>query len=270
MRYLAIVSWTLLFISTAFAEGVMVGRDGVKLNGFGNVDLDKTIAHWAENERQILGSELDLRIELLTNVCELKDREVNKLRLAAKAVVRRRMSSGKEQLTQFIYESGLVAPDEELNHVDYEDKLVPFRAKSLDNGLVHISTRFEQPLDQRPMWTKVLKNSLSESQWSKYQKHRITRNTGILKAAVSAGISDLDDSIFLTQADRSNLINSIVTDLSKTVTLDRPSNMKQANEIARSYIKQIENLKPHLRASQYARLEQLANEVKGGVSWSVR
>ena len=260
---------SMCLFSCAFAEGVTVGPDGVKLRGFGDVDLEKTVEYWATNAEQKITGELNLRIEMLTDVCDLKEREVKKLRLAVIAVAKRRLSSGKDQLTQFIYESELVDPEENHEHVEFEDKLIPYRAKSLDDGIVRFATRFERPLDQQPLWKKVLKNSLSEKQWARYEEHRRSRNRSILNVAVSAEIADLDDNLFFTETSRSELTETVMKELSTQITLDRPSNTKQAKEIVGPFFANIENFQDHLQPSQFQQLKTINREDNGGgIGWS--
>lgn len=268
MKAIVAFSLVVLLFGTAFGEGVMVGRGGVKLKDFGAVDLEKTVEHWAAREEEKVAGELNLRIELLTKVCDLQEREVKKLRLAVTAVTRRRLASGREQLEHFIYTSELIKRDEKLAELNVDDKLIPYRAKSLDDGVVLIATRFERPLDQQPMWKKILKNSLSQSQWMKYEQHRSNRNLAILRVAVTAAVADLDDKVFLTQEDRIELTNQVLKDLSGKVTLDRPSSMKQAQEISGPYFEEINNLKKYLRPTQFERLTQIAGQDVRGVGWT--
>ncbi len=65
----------------ARAQGVQVGPNGVRLVGFGDVDIEATVDRWAEIERERISTILDLRVELLVQECELTNPQVKKLRV---------------------------------------------------------------------------------------------------------------------------------------------------------------------------------------------
>ncbi len=57
----------LLATSTrVIAQGVSVGPQGVKLMGYGDIDVEKTMKRWEETTTQRIDTLIDLQIECLT------------------------------------------------------------------------------------------------------------------------------------------------------------------------------------------------------------
>ncbi len=143
------------------AQGVSVGPAGVKLQDFGEVDVQTTIAHWARAEQSQITTYLNLQIDLLKQACQLTDAQTEKLRLLTKGVALRRIQSGEKQLKKFMIDSELIPNDEATPNAEIipADKLLVSGARKDDTvqGLVLFRTRFSQPLFDGPLWQGVLK-----------------------------------------------------------------------------------------------------------------
>ena len=182
------------------AEGVSVGRDGVKLTGFGDVDADETVEHWSKRAEQDITTTLNLQIELLSEACELDDATVDKLRNAAKAVTARRIAAGRTQLRKFLYDSSLVSGDEaqDSRKPNAADVWRPYSAGNLRNGIVEFKGEFSKPLLEHPLWAGVMRTSLSEQQMKRLNTFQEKRNTSLLSTAISISIAEMDQEIFLS------------------------------------------------------------------------
>ena len=99
---------TMLLSSVLAAQGVSTVGGQVKLSGFGQVDAEKTVQHWVDQQKQRMSSELELLVDRIAEVCQLEESETKKLRLAVKGVVSKRVTAGRLQLQKFMYTSGLV------------------------------------------------------------------------------------------------------------------------------------------------------------------
>ncbi|MGB7346557.1 MAG: hypothetical protein WBD20_20215 [Pirellulaceae bacterium] len=262
-----------LFSPCAYSngQGVQISPLGVKLTGFGQVDVEKTIEHWADSERAAITGEMNLQVELLKMVCDLDQSETDKLRGLVAVVATRRLLNGRKQLKEFIYASQLADrnPDEPAMNEEFEDKLTPYRAGKGEEGVVKIAARFDRPLNEQPLWKKVLKSSLSPQQWGKYETHCRDRNLMFVAAAVTREIADLDSKVFLDSTQSGELRSKVMEALKTHVTLDRPSSISQAEVMSQPWFGDRENLKPFLRDSQLKHLEKI-EQVKSmrGVSWS--
>jgi hypothetical protein len=112
MKFSTLVRILLLATSTrAIAQGVSVGPQGVKLMGYGDIDVDKTTERWEETTTQRIDALIDLQIECLTQQCGLTPTQVDKLQLAKTGIVKKKVASGLEQLRIFMIESELIEGD---------------------------------------------------------------------------------------------------------------------------------------------------------------
>lgn len=72
MKPTVLVLILMLTTSTrSFAQGVSVSPKGVRLMGYGDVDVDATIERWLEIETRKIDTLVHLQIECLTQECEL-------------------------------------------------------------------------------------------------------------------------------------------------------------------------------------------------------
>ncbi|QDT13127.1 hypothetical protein [Planctomycetes bacterium K23_9] len=270
-RVCVVLLLVLCFPQFASSQGVSINNGRVRLTGFGDVDAEKTIEDWADRERVATTGELNLQIELLTEICGLSEGESKKLKLAAMTVSQRRLVTGRKQMRQFIYESGLVPlpPDAAEIQKTFDDVLTPFRAKKGD-GFVVIQTRFQQALNERPLWGKVIKSTLSPAQYRKYDDHCRNRNRVFVDASVSQSLAILDAQVFLTAFQQDAIRKSVTAAMLPTITLQRPSSVGQADQNVRPWFGNRDHLKPFLRESQLKRLVKIDEVQKagGGVGWS--
>lgn len=254
----------------AHAQGVSAGPRGVKLNGFGQVDLEKTVDFWSDLEQSKSTEMIQLHIELIQQVCQLSEAETNKLMLAAKGVVSRRLASGRAQLTEFIYESDLVdRPTDALkNSKDYANKLRAFGAGKVCDGIVYLRTEFDTPVSEDPLWTNVLKSTLSDAQLETFQAFSIQRNASFLATAISLAITELDHDIFMSDGQKEELQEYFFELLRPQVTEVNPMTVTQARLIVRPEFEQIAQFENLIRSSQFERLKSLKQEQpRASVGW---
>lgn len=258
----------------ARGQGVSVSPQGVKLQGFGDVDANATIEHWASEEQRRATEYLGLHIELLRDVCELSDDEVTKLQFAAKGVAVRRVNSGKQQLKRFMIESELIP------HEDFESEppaeadklLISGAANNRDQpGLVVFQTQFAQSLLEHTLWQSVLKSTFPPQQFEAYEAFTRKRNLHFLATALASAVAHLDSQVCLSPEQRAKLIDNLQHELSRKVTLVFPSNLEQAGQMTLPIISDVEQLRPFLREDQVRRLVDVREaQNHRGVSWSSR
>lgn len=269
---LTVIAFSALCTDVSRSQGVSVGRDGVKLMGFGDVDVPKTLENWEERTRRHITSRINLQIELLETVCELEQPDIDKLRLAAQGVAARRLAAGRKQLELFIYDSGL-APrqqaEEDTPPRTSNDRLIATGAGKTANGVVEFKTAFEQPLMEHPLWLKMLQASLNSDQHQKYQDYCRGRNLKYLSTAITLAIADLNTAVFLSETQSQAIFNHTLERLGPGVDTLRPASIEQARTMTNPIFKESENFREFLRPSQMKRLEDLkADTPKTQVGWS--
>ena len=223
------------FEKTVLAQGpglgVNVGPAGVRLMGFGEIDVEATINQWTTTEKQRMESFLELQIDLLTLPCELTETQIDKLRLLSKGVVTRKLTSGEEQLKQFMMDSTLI-PSEAANGEAPAptDKLwVTGARKDNDrNDVVLFRTRFEKPLFEHSLWQGVLKANLTEDQFKKYENFCRDRNKNFVKSAVFSSLAEIDGLVCLTSTQREKIEELWLTKLYSQITVSFPTNLEEA------------------------------------------
>lgn len=272
MRFtLTAIAFTLMLAARVQGEGVAVGRDGVTLSGFGEVDPDKTVQHWADREQTDIKTRLNLQIELLTDACELGEANVKKLRLAAQTITARRIAAGREQVMRFLYDSSLVTADEELPEArvrSRDDVWLPYGAGNLNNGIVEFKGEFSTPLLEHPLWVKVLRSSLSDAQMKKYEDLRKQRNRALLSTAISMALSEMDQQIYLSEKQIRDIHAHALDSLGSEVTSKSPASLREANSMTRIMFRDADVFKPFLRSTQIERLQFIRdNKVRSSVGW---
>ena len=254
--------------------GVGFGQDGAKLTGFGDVKLDELVEFWESKQREEINTKMDLLAEQITRVCELTEPEQQKLRVAIKGVIKKRLTIGTEQLTEFAYTSNLVTkpagwvPSEE----EYEkaDKLHFYAAGLAPNGLPDLGSYFGAPLQEHPLWQKTLERTLPEEKFEKFREYRISRNSYRLKTAIAAWIASLDAEIFLTDQQIENITNKLTEDLQPEVSLVFPVTARQAELLVdRRFGKSHDSLGDLITEDQTARRKVMMrpNRASSRVGW---
>ncbi len=270
MRHVGItIGLVLLACKSLPAQGVSNGPRGTKFHGFGEVNGQKTVDFWADNEKQNTEGSLHLQIELIRGVCNLTDAEEAKLRLAAKGVISRRIASGRAQLTKFIVDSELVekAPEGTRIEENPQNKLRAFGATQLPDGVVYLSTEFEVPATEDPLWTKILESTLSEEQLRLLNEHYIQRNETFLQTAITLSIADLDQRIFLSDEQKKQMSQYFFELFENQVTPLMPMTVTQARNIVRPAFRDLSHFKDQLRPSQFNRLSALRNQPRASMGW---
>lgn len=103
----------LIWPITAFGQvTVSSGPNGLKLGGFPEPDVQKTLDHWEQQERARSLRPLLLQVRAIGEECGLDDRGKKKLELIAKRIFSRRTQQARTQLRSFMRRTGLVQPDE--------------------------------------------------------------------------------------------------------------------------------------------------------------
>ncbi len=264
----------LILTTSLHGQGVAVSSEGIKLSGFDEVDLDATIEVWAKNELHQTTTYLELQLALLKDICELTEDQADKLRLLTKGIGSRRISSGKQQLKDFMTTSELVPADETpMEPSVAADKLMVSGAKKSHDQkrVVLFRTRFEQPLFDLPLWQGVIESTLTESQFAMYQTHCLDRNAQFLETAVMNALGELDSEVCLLKSQKDSIRETILAELGPLVTISHPENMDRASKMVELTLKKRERLRPVLSAKQFARLNYLDGQRNwGGVGWNAR
>ena len=257
--------------------GVAIGRNGVQLSGFGEVDLEKTLEHWSKEQRTIIQSKMELRVAQVVEVCGLNDADAKKLKIATKGIVSRRLAAGQSQIEQFSKQSGLIKPsddepEEQKNEIADEDKLNFYGASPLGVGIVEFKTYFEKPLSTHSLWIKTLKKTLTEEQMAKYSTHRKATNLKLLRSATELWLVRLDSEIFLSPKQQSSIRQLVEKQLDKLVSASEPENFLQANQmIEKNFGKKPEVIASMLSKNQLERLKVTLQPQKGSrVTWAPR
>ncbi len=204
---LKIILLTLVALGFVFEEvrgqlGVSVDNGAVQLTGFGDVDLDKTVEVWSKYNRDLINQKMELLIAQVDDVCNLTDKETQKLKLSVKGIISKRIAAGREQVEVFTQKSGLIELEGDVQQEEYpkHDQLSIYAASPQDEGVVQLSSFFDTPLIEHPLWSKALENALSAEQLELYQQHRIGVNRKFLNAAIDLWVAEIDAQVFLTTA----------------------------------------------------------------------
>ena len=252
--------------------GVAVGQGGVQLTGFGDVDLDKTVEHWAKAQRFEIGSKMNLRVTQVVKICELNESEAKKLKIAAKGIVGKRISAGQHQIEVFSKKSGLVVkapdvPDEA--EVSEQDKLRIYGANPLGNGVVELKTYFEKPISSHPFWAKTLERTLTAEQMDKYKKFRRSTNLRLFYSATEVWLSKLDSEIFLSPQQHKNILALVRKKGEELVNDSQPETFSQASDLVKKHFgKKPEMFSDQLSKPQLERFKASLNPQRGSrVSW---
>lgn len=254
------------FSSASFGQGVSVGRDGIKLSGFGDVDEQKTLDYWVESEKHSSLAHLNLQIDLIEQICVLDESETEKLQLAARRVVAQRVASGKNQLNRFMLSSGLVKGDlSKMPEKGLENPLYITGAGSLDEGVVYFRSEFEVEAVEEKFWQKMLASMLGEEQMRRFESYQIQRNKELLRIAVDQEIAQLDQQVCLFPEQRATIRKSVLAALESKVTWSNPNTPPEAAELADSEFDTLGE--KALRPQQLERLELLRNTPRANVGW---
>ena len=258
---------TILLSSVLAAQGVSVDGNGVvRLSGFGQVDIEKTVQHWVEQHEQRMRSEFELRVDRIAEVCQLKEAATKRLRLAAKGVVSKRIDSARLQIQKFAFTSGLVEDDPGIDQeFEAKDKLILRSANGLDDGTVEFASRFAVPMIDHPLWQTTLKRALTDEKLKVYSDYRIAANTRVLRNGIDYWVSQLDAKVILTDQQKTTLTNRLATRLSSKVTPVFPRTVGQARNLARYSYHNDDSLGELLNQKQIELRSRI--DIRSGVSW---
>lgn len=256
------------------AQGVQVGPNGVRLVGFGDVDVDASIEHWTEIEGERIRTILDLRVELIRQECKLTDPQVEKLRLLIEGIVARKMSGGAEQLKKFMSDSRLV-PKIAFNENSLNPKSeLLVSGVHQDNGnpaVVVFRTQFKEPLFENSLWQGVLRSNLSDDQFALYEKSCLERNQRFVDAALSQALADLDEPTCLNSRQRELIKSEWHKAVASEVTIGYPTNMEEAVVLTHPAVSDRALITDILTEKQLLALDaDLAKEQWQGVGWTAR
>lgn len=259
---------TILLSNVLVAQGVSVAGDNIKLSGFGQVDAEKTVQHWVDLEKKRMSSELGLRVDRIAEVCELEESETKKLRLAVKGIVNKRINAGRLQIQKFVFTSGLVEEDPEIDQeFDEKDKLNFHGASRAVEGVVEFQSYFSVPMMDHPLWQKTLEKSLTDEKLKLYSDYRVAANTKALQHAIGLWVSQLDSKVILTDQQAASISNHIATKLVPDVTPVFPRTVRQASKIIESSFGPADSLNELLNQKQIELRESTANARSASVGW---
>lgn len=256
------------------AQGVSVSPKGVRLMGYGDVDVEATIKRWLEIETRKIDTLINLQIECLTQECELSPVQIEKLQLARAGIVKKKIAAGQEQLRRFMIESELVEGElpSESKTVSTEKLLISGARKDVkDPRIVLFRTKFEQPLFEVSLWQGVLKSNLSEKQYAQYHANCVARNSMFLATALTSGISELDGAVCLTQKQRAEIETRLKGSLLSQVTVSFPTNSDEANKLVQPALSDRTAIDPVLTEQQRQALDEHTDSKSWvGVGWTAR
>lgn len=258
------------FLTNLFSQGVAVGPNGIKLPGFGEVDLEKTVEHWANLQREQIVGKMDLQIARIIAVCELDELEAKKFRIAAKGVISKRIAVGSQQIKEFAFESGLVQVKTEIEGTyASQDKLKFYGARQAADGVVEFKSYFDLPLFEHPLWKNTLKKTLSPKRFERYKQHQLATNQRLFEIGIDSWIANLNSEVFLS-ADQIVQIKARIEELlNDSVTISSPATLKQAvHTVDKEFGTNAESLGELLNEQQTARrLFLLKPQQRVGVGW---
>lgn len=256
------------------AQGVSVGPQGVKLMGYGDIDVEKTMERWDETTSQRIDALIDLQVECLTQQCALTPTQVDKLQLAKSGIVKRKVASGLEQLKRFMIESELIEGDlPTVSKMESADKLLISGArKDTDTpGVVLFRTTFEKPLFEQSLWQGVLKSNLSSQQFEQYVLNCRTRNSNFVETALDYGIAEIDGAVCLTEQQRTDIEAKLKDLLLSQVTVSFPTNADEATALVQPTLADRTLIDPVLSERQRNALDDYTNLKNWvGVGWKAR
>ena len=257
------------------AQGVAVmGPNNVILQGFGEVDLDKTVDHWTENLKSKFIPKMDLKITQLIEICQLDDADSKKLRIAVKGIISKRIQSGSKQVRQFAIASGLVEEDpdnpEEVEEFGEDDRLKFYGASPRLNKVVEFKSYFAKQLIDHPLWVKTLEKTLSDEQMKRYKDYQLGTQQRLLDLAIDCWIVRLDAIVPLSEKQFSDIRNRMKEDLKDEVSVTAPGTLGAAQSIVHKAFKNSKSLGDLLNAEQTKRRVGLIKKqvvVGSSVSW---
>lgn len=259
---------TILLSNVLVAQGVSVAGDNVQLSGFGEVDAEKTVQHWVDQEKQRMSSELGLRVDRIAEVCQLEESETKKLRLAVKGIVSKRINAGRLQLQKFVFASGLVDEDPEIDQeFEKKDKLNFYGGSRAVEGVVEFRTYFSVPMMDHPLWQKTLEKSLTDEKLKLYSDYRVAANTRVLRHAVDHWVTDFNSKVILTEQQATSIANHMTNKLVPDVTPVFPRTIRQASKIIESSFGPADSLNELLNQKQIELRESAAKARSASVGW---
>ena len=259
---------TMLLSSVLAAQGVSTVGGQVKLSGFGQVDAEKTVQHWVDQQKQRMSSELELLVDRIAEVCQLEESETKKLRLAVKGVVSKRVTAGRLQLQKFMYTSGLVEEDPKIDQeFEEKDKLNFYGGSRAREGAVEFQTYFSVPMIEHPLWQKTLERSLTDEKFVLYFDHCVAANEKVLRHAIDHWVAELNSKVILAGDQAAKITSHMATKLIPEVTSVFPRTVRQASKIIESTFGPADSLDELLNKKQIELRESADNARRAGVRW---
>lgn len=223
---------------------VQIGPGGPLLNGFGAVDLEKTIDYWVERNNNKVTLQIDLYLQRVNEVCQLNENEAARLKLALEGVARRQTKSASLQIQEFAYQSGLVklpqdhqeyVADIEVEEAEQDDEeeketLVIFSASLKGDGVVALGAEFKKSFLEHPSWIATLEKNLTPEQLEAYRNDRRESNLRNLYLAIDVWVAALDAEILLSTEQSDSITKHIRRQLTPKVTSRYPTKVKEASE----------------------------------------
>ena len=249
------------------AQGVTIDGDGiVRLSGFGQVDIEKTVQHWVDQHEPRMRSEFELRVDRIAEVCQLDEPETKRLRLAAKGVVSKRINAGRLQIRKFAFTSGLVEEDPGIDQeFEARDTLKLSGANRIDEGTVQFRSRFAVAMIDHPLWQTTLKRALTDEKLKEYSDYRIAANKKVLRCAINYWVSELNAKVILTDEQVTAITNLLTTRLTSKVTPVFPRTVRQGKNLVKYSSREDGALDELLNEKQI----ELRSEhvIRSGVGW---
>jgi len=257
----------MLLSNVLAAQGVSTDRDGnVRLSGFGQVDIEKTVQYWVDQHEPRMRSEFELRVDRIAKVCQLDESETKRLRLAAKGVVSKRIDAGRLQIRKFAFTSGLVEEDPKIDQeFEASDTLKLSRANRIEEGTVEFGSRFIVPMIDHPLWQTALKRALTDEKLKVYSDYRIAANKKVLDHAINYWVSDLDSKVILTDEQVTAITNLFTNRLTSKVTPVFPRTVVQGRNMVKYSSREDDSLDELLNEKQIELKSK--HVIRSGVGW---
>ena len=180
----------------------------------------------------------------------------------------KRINAGRLQIQKFVFASGLVEEDPEIDQeFEKKDKLNFHGASRSQEGVVEFRSYFSVPMLDHPLWQKTLEKSLTDEKLKLYSDYRVAANTRVLRHAVDYWVTDFDSKVILTQQQATSIANHIATKLVPDVTPVFPRTVRQATKIIESSFGPADSLNELLNPKQIELRESVAKARSANVGW---
>ena len=114
---------------------------------------------------------------------------------------------------------------------DGVDSMKIHGAKTIEKDVVLFFTRHETSITDHPKWHEIVKRVLTEKQLETFRTSVQKRNQNLLKNAVGEWLSGLDEQIYLSSNQRTEIREHVYVALSKQVTFSMPNEVRKAKKM---------------------------------------